>query len=215
MILQQKLSLWITWEKFFKKCNELSPKPKLAFSNVIVRKDKVNLERGRKDINSGMKNFRQRKGIGYIDNNNITENYLGMKKLHLNSKGKTAFAKNMINFIENWHENSENLDFIEEPSSAKIYSTDCKSKSPISRDSDESNSLKEFCELYPNKIKIAHINKNSIKISKVCFQIKWKETLIFWWFPNLKLRKVFRYVNSKLMYLIHLFELIGTTKVVA
>ena len=66
-----------------------------------MRKDKVNLERGRKDINSRMKNFRQRKGIGYIDNNNITENYLGMKKLHLNSKGNTAFAKNMINLIEN------------------------------------------------------------------------------------------------------------------
>ena len=35
--------------KILKKCNELSPKTKLAFSNVIVRKDKVNLERGRKD----------------------------------------------------------------------------------------------------------------------------------------------------------------------
>ena len=87
--------------KILKKCNELYPKPKLAFSNVIVRKDQVNLERGPKDINSRMKNFRQRRGIDYIDNNSITENYLGMKKLHLNSKGNTAFAKNMINFIEN------------------------------------------------------------------------------------------------------------------
>ena len=65
--------------KILKKCNELSPKTKLAFSNVIVRKDKVNLERGRKDINSRMKNFSQQKGIGYIDNSNITENHLGMK----------------------------------------------------------------------------------------------------------------------------------------
>ena len=43
--------------KVLRKCNELSSKTKLAFSNVIVSKDKVNLERGRKDINSRMKNF--------------------------------------------------------------------------------------------------------------------------------------------------------------
>ena len=55
------------------------------------------------------------------------------------------------------------MDFIEEPSSAKISSTDCKSKSPISRDSDENKRLREFCELYSNKIKIAHINVNSIR----------------------------------------------------
>ena len=79
----------------------MSPKTKLAFSNVIVRKDKVNLERGRKDINSRMKNFCQQKGIGYIDNSNIIENHLGLKKLQLNSRGNTAFAKNLINFIEN------------------------------------------------------------------------------------------------------------------
>ena len=50
--------------KILKKCNELSPKTKLAFSNVIVRKDKVNLESGHKDINSRMKSFCQQKGIG-------------------------------------------------------------------------------------------------------------------------------------------------------
>ena len=66
-----------------------------------MRKDKVNLERGRQDINSRTKNFCQQKEIGYIDNSNIIENHLGTKKLHLNSKGNTAFAKNLINFIEN------------------------------------------------------------------------------------------------------------------
>ena len=50
--------------KILKKCNELSPKTKLAFSNIIVRKDKVNLESGHKDINSRMKSFCQQKGIG-------------------------------------------------------------------------------------------------------------------------------------------------------
>ena len=87
--------------KILKKCTELFPKIRLAFSNVIVRKDKVNLERIRKDINSRMKNFCQQKQIDYIDNSNNTENDFGMKKLHLNGKGNTAFAKNLINFIEN------------------------------------------------------------------------------------------------------------------
>ena len=86
--------------KILRKCNELSPQTKLAFSNIIVRKNKVNLEMGRKDINSRIKNFCQQNGIGYIDNSNTTENHLGMKKLHLNSKGNTAFAKNLINVIE-------------------------------------------------------------------------------------------------------------------
>ena len=38
--------------KILKKCNGFSSKTKLAFSNVIVREDKVNLERGRENINS-------------------------------------------------------------------------------------------------------------------------------------------------------------------
>ena len=67
--------------KVLKKCNELSPKTKLDFSNAIVRKVKVNLEKVCKDINSRMKNYCQQKGIGYIDNGNIRENDLGIKKL--------------------------------------------------------------------------------------------------------------------------------------
>ena len=81
----------------------------------------------------------------------------------MNSKGNTAFAKNLINFIENRNENLENLYFIDEPISVKISSTDCKPKSPISRDSDENRSLRQYCELHPHKIKIAHININSIR----------------------------------------------------
>ena len=55
------------------------------------------------------------------------------------------------------------MDFIEEPSSVKTSRADCRPKSPISRDSDENKSLRQFCELYTNKIKIAYININSIR----------------------------------------------------
>ena len=86
-----------------------------------------------------------------------------MKMLHLNSKGNTAFARNLINFIENSNENLENLGFIEEASSVDSSSADCKSESSISRDSDENKSLRQFCELYPSKLKIAHGIINFIK----------------------------------------------------
>ena len=63
-----------------------------------------------------------------------------MKKLHLKSKGDTAFAKNFIDVTKTWNKNLENLDFIEEPTSVESSSKNCKSKSPISRDSDENKS---------------------------------------------------------------------------
>ena len=57
----------------------------------------------------------------------------------------------------------ENLDFFEEPGSVESSSTDCKSKSSISKHSADNKSLKQYFELYPNEIKIAHININSIR----------------------------------------------------
>ena len=45
----------------------------------------------------------------------MKENYLGIKKLHLNRKGNTLFAKNLLNFIEgNWNFWSEGDVFKEE-----------------------------------------------------------------------------------------------------
>ena len=55
------------------------------------------------------------------------------------------------------------MDFIEKPSSAESSSTECKSESPISIDLDESKSLKQFCKIYPNKLKFTHININNIR----------------------------------------------------
>ena len=86
-----------------------------------------------------------------------------MKKLNLNSKWNTAFAKNLINFIENWNESLKNSDFIKESSSVESSTTDCKSISPISKDLDKNKSLRQFCKLYPNKLKITHIIINPIR----------------------------------------------------
>ena len=39
-----------------------------------------------KDVNDKIKKFCEQKEINYIDNSNITEKHLGMKRLRLNSK---------------------------------------------------------------------------------------------------------------------------------
>ena len=86
--------------KVHRKYLELSPETKLVFSNIIIRKDKPNLDKHRKDVNARMKNFCKQKDIGLIDNCNLEEHHLDTKKLHLNNKGNSAFAKNILHFIE-------------------------------------------------------------------------------------------------------------------
>ena len=70
-----------------------------SFSNFIFRRDKRNLEKMRADINSRLKNFSNQKNINLILNDNIKEEHLGIEKLHLNRKGNSVFAKNLLNFI--------------------------------------------------------------------------------------------------------------------
>ena len=51
------------------------------------------------DTNARLKNFCLQKGIGFIDNSGIKEFDLGKRKLHLNRKGNSAFAKNLLHHI--------------------------------------------------------------------------------------------------------------------
>ena len=52
---------------------------------------------------SRLKNFCRQKKINLTSNNNIKEEHLSIKKLHLNRKGNGIFAKNLLNFMEgNW-----------------------------------------------------------------------------------------------------------------
>ena len=50
--------------KVHRKYLELSPETKLVFSNVIIRKDKTNLDKHGKDVNAQIKILCQQKGIG-------------------------------------------------------------------------------------------------------------------------------------------------------
>ena len=98
--LTNEINLLSNAKKIVNKIKKKSPNTVVTFSNIIVRKDKRNLEKARADTNSRLKNFCRQKNINLIPNDNIKEEHLGVKKLHLNRKGNSIFAKNLLNFIE-------------------------------------------------------------------------------------------------------------------
>ena len=83
-------------KKIVKQVSREVPSPNLAFSSVIVTKDKQKLDKSLPETNAHLKNFCLQKSIGFIDNKNINESSLGKKELHLSSKGKAFFAKNLM-----------------------------------------------------------------------------------------------------------------------
>ena len=98
--LQKNINPLNNLRKVHWKCLDLSPETKLVFSNIIIRKDKNNLDKHQKDVNARMKNFCKQKDIGLIDNCKLEEHHLSTKKLHLNNKGYSVFVKNILHFIE-------------------------------------------------------------------------------------------------------------------
>ena len=73
-------------EKIVNKTKKKSPDTVLTFSNIIVQKDKKNLEKLRTDTNTRLKNYCVQKELSLIDHDNIKESHPGIKKLHLNRK---------------------------------------------------------------------------------------------------------------------------------
>ena len=87
-------------KKLCEKARRISPDTKIVFSNIIYRKDRRNTDKQRIGTNSRLKNFCNQKNISLIDNGNIKEEHMGVKKLHLNKRGNSLFAKNLLGFIE-------------------------------------------------------------------------------------------------------------------
>ena len=97
--LTNDINLLSNVKKIVNKTNKTSPNTVLTFSNIIFRKDKKNLK-SRVDANSRLKNFCRQKKINLISKDNMKEEHLGVKKLHLNRIGNSIFAKSLLNFIE-------------------------------------------------------------------------------------------------------------------
>lgn len=97
--ITKNINLLYHAKEIYKLVKERCPSTKLTFSSIIRRYDikdgagKVN------ELNGRLKDFCNQNAINYLDNSNIEERSLGMKKLHLNRNGNRHFAKNLINHI--------------------------------------------------------------------------------------------------------------------
>ena len=110
-----------------------------------------------------VRNFCRQKNVNSISNDNITEGHLGIKKLHLNRKGNSIFAKNLLNFIEaNWDISPLGDSYYESQNTSNTIITNDKR---ILRDIRTSNI---------NRLIFGHLNINSLKtkFDFLCEQIE-------------------------------------------
>ena len=122
------------------------------FSNLIYRKDRRNTNKQRIDTNARIKNFGNQKNIPLIDNGNIKEEHLGVKKLHMNRTGNSLFATNLLGFIEqNWNCSCKG--------DASIYGEDVYNVSH----SDAQQVLKDISKNNVNKLIFGQLNANSLR----------------------------------------------------
>ena len=64
-----------------------------------MQKDKKNIHKGLIDTNNRLKNVCSYKNIDFIENTNINEGHLGVKKLHLNKEGNSMLAQNFFRYL--------------------------------------------------------------------------------------------------------------------
>ena len=130
----------------------ISPDTKIVFSNIIYWKDRRNTDKQRIDTNARLKNFCNQKNIPLIDNGNIKQEHLGVKKLHLNRRGNSLFAKNLLGFIEqNWN--------LKRKGDVSVYSEDVSNVSH----SDVQQVSKDIRKSNVNKLVFGQLNINSLR----------------------------------------------------
>ena len=98
--MNNNVNLLNSIKKIVNKVKNTSLDTALSLSNIIIRRDKKKLEKMHAVTNSWLKKCCNQKNIHFILNDNIKEEHLGIKKLHLNRNGNSIFAKNLLKFIE-------------------------------------------------------------------------------------------------------------------
>ena len=97
--ITNNVNLLTNVKKIFNKVSKELPSTSIAFSSIINRKDKTNIQKTLTDTNARLKNFCKQKGISFIDNSGIKKFHLGKSKLHFHRKGNRAFAKKLSHNI--------------------------------------------------------------------------------------------------------------------
>ena len=94
------------------------------FSVLITRKDRKNLDSNVTETNKRLRNYCRQKDIDYINNSNITEDSLGVKKLHLNRKGNSFFTRNLLKYLNDVWLSSDTTGHDSVPKVSKNYEKD-------------------------------------------------------------------------------------------
>ena len=97
--LTNNVNLLTNVKKIFNKVSKEFPSTFIAFSSITNRNDKTTIQKTLTDTNARLKNFCMQNGISFINNSGIIEFHLGKRKLHLNKKGNSLFAKNLLHHI--------------------------------------------------------------------------------------------------------------------
>ena len=87
-------------KKLATKSKKKSPNTALSFPNIIIRKDKMPLEKLRAYTIPRLKKYCIQKNLSLVNKGNITGNHLIIKNLHLNREGNSVSAKYLLNFTE-------------------------------------------------------------------------------------------------------------------
>ena len=78
------------------------PNCKYAIFNVVMRKDKQDIEKKVIEFNSRLSKFCSKNKIDIIENENLDGSCLSFKKLHLNKKGNSYLANNFLDFLHSF-----------------------------------------------------------------------------------------------------------------
>ena len=89
----------VSVKKIVKILKKSSPNTKLAFSSILLRKDKKEISKNMIDINSRLKNYCQQKHLDFTDNSKILEEHLGNRKLNPNKHENSVLANNFMKYL--------------------------------------------------------------------------------------------------------------------
>ena len=148
-------------KKMVKEVKNSSRNTKLVFWSVILRKDKKDISKKVGETNQRLKNYCKQKSIDFVGNSNITEEHLGSEKLHLNQRGNSILAKNILKYLRDSYWNDDILN-------CWIKYDECKSKLPTkSVNSISVRSIRDVGKRNSKRIILGHLNINSIRIRSV------------------------------------------------
>lgn len=139
----------------------------------MYHKDKQNIDKLRIDTNGVLWNFVSSKI--WITSTTEIEGHLGVKKLHLNKRSNSIFAKNLVAYIRQWLFKSRIVQILNEDYN---FDKECgHDDSSILANSDAKSVLNDIRVTNLNKLIFGHLNINSIrnKFDFLCsLSLRWR-----------------------------------------